>query len=193
MVMAVGYGPVSRLLTSNDINNITIANSTLISSGIDINGGYYVTFQPNNYGCGVTPNSSLQVELKDNSLWTKITYEMYFTLTSSCWNFNNYGTFGTGNLLTFNSTIDRVFNCVNSFEVIDGGTGLPKYTKQMNACDGATTNFLLSGNQTGTYRSFFVTRRRDTSTSALVKLICELSCNATGAGNNVTFRNIRVW
>jgi hypothetical protein len=186
--MATLYGAASRRITLTDINFVTMQATTIITSGIDTSGGYYITFQVDGVGCVPSPNNPyVVIELKDNPPWTMITYEMYFTTTSSCWNFNSGGTNGTGGLLAYDPLIDRVFNCVNSFE-------LPQYTKQMSVCDNAATNFLHYTHATGTFRSFFVTRRRDTSSYSPVQIMCELACNAeSGVGKNITIRNIMVW
>ena len=183
--MGISYGRSSLRVTSDDVNSITNTNGTIVSQGNDSYGGFQITWYPLNGGCGVTPNSFFKVELKDPIPWTNITYELYTTAYSACWNFNQGGQNGTGNLATFNSSLDRTFNTKNSFE-------LPQYQIKMNACDNEPTNFMHNSFKTGTFRSFFVTRRRSVTTS-LANINVELSCNGTGASQLYTIRNIFVW
>ena len=105
MVMSVKYGTGSRRLSSSDINQVVQANCTVLSSGDNSNdGSYYLQMQPNNGGCGVTTNSKFYIELKDNLPWSKISYEIYIVGTSACWNFNQGGSYGLGNFLSFNTS-----------------------------------------------------------------------------------------
>ncbi len=182
--MAINYGIRARRITASDIDLVTNTNGTIVSQG-NVNSGFEFQWYPNNGGCGATPNSSFSIRLLDPIPWTRITYELYTTGTSSCWNFNSGGNLGNGNLLAFSSSIDRVFYSENSFN-------LSQYTVQMQACDNATTNFMHVSYSTGTFRKFFVNRRRDSSLS-LASIDLELSCNSTGIGSLFILRNIFVW
>lgn len=182
--MGISYGTNSLRIKSAHINQIVNTNGTIVSQG-DSGQGFEFRWYPNNAGCGGSPNSKFYIELLDPIPWTNITYEVYTTGTASCWNFNSGGSLGTGNLVAFNSSIDRVTRCQNSFE-------LPQYTLQMSACDNATTNFMHVSFKTGTFRSFFATRRRD-SPSSLANINLELSCNGAGVDNIFIIRNIFVW
>ncbi len=175
--MGTSYGRRSTRVSSAHINQITNTNGTIISQGDDRNGGYEFVWYPLNNGCGVTPNSQFYIELKDNIPWTYITYQYKTTGTSSCWNFNQ----AAGNMISFNSSIDRVFNSVNSFEN-------PAYQIKMSACDNEATNFYRFA---GT-KSFYVTRRRNVLTTP-ASIYVDLSCNATGIGHTVTVNNIFIW
>ena len=182
--MGINYGIRARRITASDINLVTNTNGTIVSQG-DVNSGFEFQWYPNNGGCGATPNSSFSIQLLDPIPWTRISYELYTTAYASCWNFNNGGSLGNGNLLTFSAGTDRVFYGENSFE-------LSQYTVQMSACDNATTNFMHVSYKTGDYRKFFVNRRRDSSLS-LSSINVELSCNGTGISNLFIIRNIFVW
>lgn len=184
--MSIKYGTNSRKITLSDINQVVQANCTQLDSGVDSDGGYYIKMQINNFGCGGSPNSKFYVELKDNKAWTKISYEVYIEGVASCWNFNNYGSYGFGNLLEFDVNQDKIFYSKNSFE-------LPQFAKKMNACDNNSDNFYHTSFKVGTFRSFFVTRRRNTSNSNLANLNFELSCNSTGSSSFILLRNIFVW
>ena len=187
LVMGVKYGTKAVRVKSSDINLVVNTNGTILSQGDDSSGGYSISFQFNNAGCGWDPlASAMQVQLKDNVPWTKVSYEVFNAGDAACWNFNSGGTYGLGNLINFDSSLDRLFFSNNSFE-------LSKYTKIMQACDNATTNFFHPAFKTGTTNSFFVTRRRNTSVSSLVNLIFERQCNSFGTGSYVTLRNIFVW
>ena len=183
--MSINYGRNSRRIGSFDINLLTVANGTVLSSGEDSYGGYFIKFQFDNAGCGGSPDSRFSIELKDTTPWTNISYEAYNEGHASCWEFNQGGTFGLGNLLAFNSSIDTISKAVNCFE-------LPQFTKQMGACDNASTNFMHPTYTVGSFRSFFVTRRRGSS-GLLANLNFQRSCNSAGAGSFIIVRNIFVW
>lgn len=182
--MSINYGRNSRRIGSFDINLLTVANGTVVSSGEDSYGGYFIKFQIDSAGCGA-PNSRFSIELKDQTPWTNISYEAYNEGTASCWDFNAGGAFGLGNLLAYNSSIDTISRAVNCFE-------LPQFAKKMSACDNNSDNFMHNVYAVGTFRSFFVTRRRNLTTS-LVNLNFERSCNSTGTGSFIIVRNIFVW
>lgn len=187
--MTVFYGRKAYRVTADKISSVTNVNGTIISQG-DINEGYEITFQHDTAGCGAA-DSGLFVAIKDFIPWTNISMEFYLTGTASCWSFNNggyvgsAGNSGTGYLLSYNSSLDVISKAVNSFE-------LPQYTKQMNACDNASTNFMHSSYYTGAFRKFSITRRRDSSGN-LAGPCTGRSCNSTGAGSWTTIRNIYVW
>lgn len=183
--VSVKYGQ-GRKITSNDINSVTYSNCSLLGSGNDESGSYFIKLQPDSGGCGSGTDSSFYVEIKDNPSWTKISYQLYLTGTAACWSFNSSGWTGNNNLLQFDSSIDKFYYGNNSFE-------LPQFTYKVQACDNDSTNFWHGAFQVGTYRSFFITRRRDTSTTNLVKIALAWSCNSYGLGSYAILRNITVW
>jgi hypothetical protein len=183
MVMGTHYGQKSSKISSTDINQIIYANGTIINQGDDANGNFYIKFQFDTYGCG-GPDGYIRVELKNTIPWTKISYEIYNAGSAACWSYNQ-GAFD-GNLLSFDLSLDRIFNSTNSF-------ALPQYTKKMAACDNSPDNFLHVVYQTGTISSFFVTRRKNTSNSSLSQITHQRSCNSVGAGSYVIIRNIVVF
>lgn len=181
--MGVFYGSNSKRVTEADINQIIYANGTILEQGTGSDGGFFVKFQFDTGGCGSTPDGYIKVELKDNIPWSKVSFEIYNSGSASCWSYNQ-GSY-SGNLLSFNSSLDRIFNSVNCFE-------LPQYTKTMNACDNASTNFLHSTYKTGTYNSFYITRRRDVG-AGLAQITHQRSCNSAGTGSFVIIRNIFIY
>jgi len=180
--MGISYGINSHRIKPGDINQVIFTNGVVNSNGADSSGGFFIQFQFDSPGCG-QPDSSIRVELKDPIPWTKITYEVYNVGSASCWSYNQ-GSFA-GNLLGFDVNQDRLFNCVNSFE-------LPQYAKKMTACDNNSDNFLHGSYKTGSFNSFFVTRRRN-SPSTLAQIAHQRSCNSTGASSYVIIRNIFVY
>lgn len=187
--MSVKYNIGSTRLSSLNIGTVTAGNSTILDTGNDSSGGYYLKVQPDLWGCGST-QSFAAIEIKDDIPWTKISYEIVTSGSSSCWTFNDPGwggmTYTYQNLMPFNSSLDTFAYAENSFNV----SGV---VFKMMACDGnSTTNFWLAGDTSKT-RKFFVTRRRNTSSSGLASINVNWSCNSTGAGSYVIFRNIFVW
>jgi len=175
--MGIAYGRNSLRVTSSYISQITNTNGVIVSQGDNSSGSFEFVWYPLNGGCGVTPNSRFFIELKDTFPWKNITYQFISTGTASCWDFNQTA----GNFISFNSSIDRVFNSVNSFEN-------PAYQIKMSACDNEPTNFYRFP---GT-KSFYVTRRRNNLVTP-ASIYVDLSCNAVGVGNAITINNIFIW
>lgn len=184
--MAIYKNSYSLKVTPDMINNVFYTGSTITAQGADSTGGYYITYQHDVGGCGTLPESNLFVEIKDVIPWTKMTCEFYCTGTSACWDFNNGTTQRPptipifGNMMQFDATQDKVFNCVNSFEN-------PAYTLRMSACDNDATNFM----RFNSFRSFYSTRRRNLN-GQLAGPQHGRSCNTTGAGATTTIRNIYI-
>lgn len=178
--MGVAYGRNSLRVSNDYINTITNTNGVIVSQGNDSGGGFEFTWYPLNNGCGQTPNSLFVIELKDTFPWKYITYQVTARGTASCWNFNQ-GSGVDGNIISFNSSIDRVFKSVNSFEN-------PAYQTKMNACDNEANNFYRFA---GT-KSFYVTRRRN-SLIIPASIYVQLSCNSTGVNSSMTVNNIFIW
>lgn len=186
--MATLYGRNTRRITAADVNNVYTQNFTVTTSG-DVGKGFVLDGYHTTGGCGTTDPSGVFIELKDDVPWTYITMEFYLTGTAACWSFNNGGypnaINNTGNLLSFNSSLDRVFNSTNSFE-------LPQFAIKMNACDNNANNFMHGSFQVGSFRTFRVTRRRNTSGN-LAGPHHGRSCNSTGTGARTIIKNIFVW
>lgn len=181
--MSVKYGTNSRKIKNSDIDSVTYTNLTILETGEYADGGYYIKAQPDSFGCG-GPESKISITLKDNSPWTKVSYQFYYKGSASCWSFNQGGYYGMGNILSFNSSLDRVFNSYKTFDL--SGT-----TIQMTACDNDTTTNIWRRTTDG--GSFYSTRRRDTSSSGLASINVGLSCNSSGAGYYFIIDNIFVF
>jgi len=175
--MGISYGRNSLRVTNSYINQITNTNGVIVSQGDDSSGGFQFVWYPLNGGCGSTPDSRFFIELKDTFPWKYITYQVSTTGIAACWDFNQ----SSGNFISFDSSIDRVFNSANSFEN-------PAYQIKMSACDNDATNFYrFSG-----VKSFYVTRRRNSLVTP-ASIFLNLSCNTVGAGSAVTINNIFIW
>jgi hypothetical protein len=175
--MGISYGRNYLRVTNSHVNQITNTNGVIVSQGDNSSGSFEFVWYPLNGGCGVTPNSQFFIELKDTISWKYITYQFKTTGTAACWNFNE----AAGNLITFNSSVDRVFNSVNSFEN-------PAYQVKMVACDNAETNFYRFAG----IKSFYVTRRRSSLVTP-ASVYVDLSCNSVGVGSAITINNIFIW
>jgi hypothetical protein len=180
MVMATHYGRKARRVLASDINAITLVNSSILLQS-DINGGAEIQIQHAGNACITT--SSFYIELKDTIAWTNITCEFNLTSKASCWGFNTASYSSIGNLLAFNPVIDTISRSVNCFE-------LPQFSKVMTACDNATGNMYHNSFAVGTYRSFFVSRRRNVGVG-LAGISHGLSC--IGVNGITTVRNIYIW
>lgn len=187
--MAVNYGQAARRVTSSEVYQVVTTGGTVLSTGDD-NDGFFVSFQHDQAGCGAA-ESGVFVEIKDFITWTYVSMEFYLTGTAACWSFNNgdratgIGNSGTGNLLSFNSTLDRVHKSVNCFE-------LPQFTLQMSACDNNSNNFFNNAYHVGSFKTFRINRRRNVNGNRAGPMHGR-SCNTTGSGSVTLIRNIWVW
>ena len=186
--MATQYSRNSRRVYSNDIESVTSTGITVIQNGdLGALGTYVLSCQHDNAGCA-GPESSITLSV--NSIvgdlqWTYITFKLTLTGSASCWSFckSGYGGTSANNITSWNSSIDRVFKCQNSFEN-------PAYTLKMNACDNAADNFFHGSNDTGTKIIWMTRRRNDLSLPAGPS--AGRSCNSTGAGSVTTISDIFV-
>lgn len=187
--MSAVYGRPANRISLYHVSQVVVTGGTLLASG-DSEGGFYVSFQHDQAGCG-GPESGVFIELKDFIPWTNISMEFYLTGTAACWDFNNgtratnIGNSGTGNLLSFDSFLDRVHKSVNCFE-------LPQFALKMSACDNNSDNFFNSGYHVGAFKSFRINRRRNVNGN-LAGPMHARSCNTTGSGSVTIIRNIYVW
>lgn len=179
--MAINYGRNYRKITLSDISSISIVNSTNTSAIDDENGAVLQFSHSSSVGCG---SSGFTILLKDTTPWTRITYKIYLTGTTSCWAFSQGTSYvpADANILVWDSSQDRVFFSKNCWE-------LPQYTLKMSACDNNSDNFFHGSYATGTYREFYTTRRRN-STASLAGLSCGRACMGDGT---TIISNIRVW
>lgn len=189
--MATGYGIKSTLVTSDMVYAINLFNCTVITAetgNIGANGGYQLKVSHDTGGCGSAPDNGFFIELKDDIPWTRITWEWLGTGTAACWNFNG-GSYGagagdpSGYLASYNSSLDVISRSYLTWEV-------PAYQThdRISACDNSADNFFRFNG--GEYRSFFMSRRRDTSGNR-AGVHHGRSCNTTGVFSIV--RNIRIW
>lgn len=179
------YGPRGHIITNYDVDSITTQNLTSIDKNGDEKGSFHFKCTIPADGCGSA--SGFIILLKDVIPWTKISYKVEITGTSSCWNFNhntNYLPAGVPhNILAWNSSLDRVVRCSNSFEQ-------PQFTLKMYACDNNADNFYHSSFHVGNPKIFTAIRRRDAIGNGLAGPAIGIDCNG---GNTIEVSEIVVW
>jgi hypothetical protein len=178
--MAINYGRNARKITLSDINSITLLNCTNTALS-ENSAGAVITFSHPNIGC---TTSGFTVLLNDIISWSTITFKVYVTGVASCWAFcqgTNYVP-TDANIINWSTGTDRVFFSQNCWE-------LPQYALKMSACDNASDNFFHGTYHTGTFKSFFTTRRRS-SMGSLAGLSHGRAC--IGEGTTI-ISDIRVW
>lgn len=188
--MATFYGIKTIKINSAFIHSVTTTGGTILFQG-DINNSYEIHFRHDLFGCG-GPESGILILLRDIIPWTRISFEWLSNGTASCWSFmntvTNYGTATgtpTGNLLEYDESLgDGIVRSYLTWEI-------PQFQSQTrtSACDNNTNNFFIFNG--GIYRSFQMTRRRNTSIQSLAGIHHGRSCNSTGAVTII--RNIRIW
>lgn len=178
--MSTYYGRNYKNITLFDISSVSLLNCTNTNLS-DIETGAVLTFSHPAIGCS---SSGFTILLKDIIPWTRITYKIYLTGTTSCWAFSEGTSYVpvNANIVSWNSSQDRVFFPINCWE-------LPQYTLKMSACDNNSDNFFHGSFATGSFREFYTTRRRD-SMSSLAGLSCGRACLVAGT---TIISDIRVW
>jgi len=178
--MGISYGTNPRKILTADIDSTSLLNCTNTASIDDVNGAV-ISFSHPDIGC---TSSGFTMLLKDVVPWTYITFKIYVTGIASCWSFSEGTNYvpSAPNIINWNSSIDRVFFSQNCWE-------LPQYALKMTTCDNSSDNFFHDTYHTGTFKSFFTTRRRSSSAS-LAGLSHGRAC--IGAGTTVV-SDIRVW
>jgi hypothetical protein len=171
-----------RRVTSDMIDSVVNQNCTVLSVGNDSTGGYSISYQFNNGGCGGT-ESGLYVKIKNTIHWSRIFCRFLNEGTAACWHFNQNGYGGIApNLAGYNTSLgDIIFrpDASNSFEN-------PAYTVQVTACDNDATNFMrFSG-----VKTFYMFMRRNDSNIA--GFGHGRSCNSSGGGSYCTISEIYI-
>ena len=159
--MSTNYGQYGYTIGLENISTINLTSCTLSSSTWEGNYGSW-TFSMQNVDCGST---GFNLIIDDSTIpfaWTKISWKTWFNFASSCWSFaNNNNEYGTGshNILSWNSSLDKISKPTNSFE-------LSQYAIKMSACDNNSDNFAHTSYLTGSSRNWNMFRRRNgTNTS----------------------------
>lgn len=157
-------------ITTADIDSIQLVNCTMTSSS-ETSRGVVLSFDHPAVGCA---SSGFTILLNDVVPWTRITYKVYLTGAAACWAFSQGTSYvpASANIKTWDASEDRVFYPVNCWE-------LPQYTLKMDTCDNNPDNFMHGSYQTGAFREFFTTRRRD-NMSLLSGLACGRACIGLG-------------
>jgi hypothetical protein len=174
-----------KRVTNDMVDTIYNQNCTILSQGNDSSGGYSITYQFNNGGCGNT-ESGLYFTIKNTIPWSRVFCKFTNNGFASCWAFNQNGYGGISpNLASYNTSLGDIiyrWDAINSFQ----STSI---TVQPNACDNEATNFLGAGGQ-GNPKTFFMFMRRNSSSIAGVGH--GRSCNSTGAGSDCTISEIYI-
>lgn len=147
-----------RRVTTEMIDSINYGGTYSVNaSGTDSSGGYYLDFQHGNSGCD---SSGFAIKIKSIYQWSYLICKFYCEGYASCWNFNADGYSPSSGMLTWSAAAgDLLFDGVNSFE-------LSQFTKQSNACDNDSTNFMHGGYAVSSSRSFYMLSRRNGTSSA---------------------------
>lgn len=181
--MGIKYGINYFDVTDLRVSSVSTSNCTVVRNG-DVNGKYLLEVTHPNNGCG--SQSGVNIYIDDFIDWRYLSYKVYLTGTASCWRFNEgtgYGT-TTHNILGWDPNQgDTVGAAQNCWE-------LGQYTLKMSACDNNADNFFHSSFHTGSFKSFIVKRRRDTSTTALAGPAVGRTCSGSGT---TIISDIRVW
>jgi hypothetical protein len=171
-----------KRVTSSMIDSVVNQNCTILSEGNDSSGGYAISYQFNNGGCGGT-ESGLYVRIKNTIPWSRIFCRFLNEGFAACWSFNQNGFGGISpNLASYNpSQGDIIFtkDAVNSFEN-------PQYNIQLYACDNEPTNFMRFGG----VKSFYLFMRRNDSNIA--GFGHGRSCSSSGDGSYCTISEIYI-
>lgn len=181
--MSLSYGQTGLLIQDSHISSITNTNITTVNTNGNVGSGFVYSITTPGDGC--TDNNGFVILLRDIIPWTKISYRVRFSGSgASCWAFNQGSSYGTSghNILSWNSSIDKVTKCTNSFE-------LSQFALKMNACDNNSNNFLHGSYRVGSYQEFTAIRRRD-SMASLAGPAIGLQCNGAVT---VKISEIIVW
>lgn len=190
--MAFDNGPRSFLITSANVDSVSITGGTILSSG-NTSLGYEVQFRHDLGGCG-GPDSGVFIRLNDTFRWNNISWTWLGIGSAACWSFNvaGFGAAadpaggGTGNLLGYDPSLgDVIENPYLNWEN-------PQFQShnRVYACDNDDNNFMRYN--TSSYRSFIMKRRRD-SMASLAGVHHGRSCNSTGNESITIIRGIRIW
>jgi hypothetical protein len=192
--MSVNYNPRARLVTADEVQTLTILNMTTTFNG-DRNGSYVYEGYHNVAGCG-GPESGVQIILKDNIPWTRISFLFEGTGGSACWSFMSSSGqravdtgIPTGNLLDFSEAAgDRIYDGWLSYTGNGnvGGIDSPRTSR----CDNDPGNWMNFN--TSLFRRFRMNRRRNVGVG-LAGIHHGRSCNGTGTGNVTRISNIFIW
>ena len=153
--MAVHYNQRATLVTNSMISSVTSDGFDINVNG-DLDGSYQFkgTIQSGYSGCGLPTIPYVNIKIKDDISWTKMTCYFEMTGTASCWWFNQ----GDGNFQNYNEALgDRIFKDTNAF------SSNANFVKKLYACDNDNNNFFHSTYATGgatSVKSFWVTSRR---------------------------------
>lgn len=171
--MALKHGQQGRIILDADVDSITNTGIASVDKNGDERGSFHYKVTTPNDGC--TTNNGFVILLKDVISWTKMSYKVTLTGTASCWNFNhntNYLPAVAHNILGFNSSLDTVTKCTNTFEQ-------SQFALKMFACDNNSDNFFHGSFAVGNPKIFTAVRRRDSISNGLAGPGIGVNCNAT--------------
>ena len=182
--MGIGYGKKPLRVTSDMIDSITIANTTITSQGdTGFANSWQIEFSHAGGGCGPA-NTFLILFKETNPAWKYITWEWIGTGTTSCWSFNSSVSDG-GNLLAYNAgTTNGDKNSVNdAIFFASKSWDLSQYQThgRTDACDNDSNNFLHVSYHSGDPKRFFMKRRRNMNGS-LSGIYHSRNCTTSGPG-----------
>ena len=171
--MGLNYGPKGYVVKSTDINAITLVQASIDTGqtgDIGPGGSYQLFVNHLNSDCST---SRVDLQIKDNIVWSYITFEMVTTGHAACWGWNNASFSIAGNMLSYDESLgDRIFESLNSWE-------LPEFQShdRTYACDNDANNFMRYN--TSGPRSFCMKRRRNIG-AGLVTISHGRACVSVG-------------
>lgn len=217
--MGLSYGTGSTLVKAQHVHAYYTNNMTNISAG-DLNGtGGYEFYSTNTQGgCG-NPNgdAGVLIVLKDDIAWNRVSCEMEFDGTASCWSFLGGGT-GT------NTAQDQDYNFGFSgpnapsemtrsspyygnqpgnilpyneslgdkyFWDVNSFNSNSNFIRKASACDNEPTNMFHGAYTTTRGNKSLWTKRRRDENGDLGGIFFGRSCSSTGS--YIRIKNIFIW
>ena len=217
--MGLSYGTGSTLVKAQHVQAYYTNNMTNISAG-DINGtGGYEFYSTNTQGgCG-NPNgdAGVLIVLKDDIAWNRISCEMEFNGTASCWTFlgggndtnsaqdqnSGYGRSGpnvpgamSGSHPYNSSSPGNIWPYNENlgdkyFWDVNSFSSNSNFQRQAHACDNNSDNMFHTSYTTTRGTKSFWTRRRRNENGNQAGIWFGRSCSSTGS--YIIIKNIFIW
>ena len=192
--MGINYNKLSFPVYQDMIDEVIIAEGTIISQGnTGRHNTYEIIFQNNAYGCG-NPASGIALIFKDtNPNWKCVTLEFSLTGWAACWSFCHTAPYSLTsvnlNLEPYNEALgDKILYPKNSWEF----PAVANHSRVANCDVSNADNFFSQDFNAYQPKTFFMSRRRNTSGN-LAGIRHTRSCSSTGTGARTHIKNIRLY
>lgn len=216
--MGLSYGTGSTLVKAEHVHAVYANNMTNISAG-DINGtGGYQWYGTNTQGgCG-SPNgdAGVLIVIKDNISWNRISCQMEFNGSASCWSFLGGGTgtntdqnqnynfgysgpsrpaemaAGSSYFVNFPGNIYPYNESLGDkyFWDVNSFSSNSNFIRKASACDNDPTNMFHGAFTTANEKSLWTKRRRQENGN-LGGVFFGRSCSSVGS--YIRIKNIYIW